>query len=265
MILYVVLGLLILYIYLAMQQKEGFSLIVKQDGIQQKTYLNEKIDDSFYAYNYDDMNLTIPYYIELIQKIHSYFHIHGRTLCLGSRTGHLVQLLSKTTHTIGVDPSIAMVKMSHYKYPKQEFIQGSYLDPSVFPDHRYSQVIMPLFTLHTLPHLKEVFVHVKNTLIHSGYFFVCFVDIRTFPVYKKVNHHPSEYFRSNYDYTVEWKDQQEIETIIDKKGTIRTNLRDLYLYNASTLLYEARNAGFTHVKTLTFDSIPMSIAVLQYK
>jgi len=265
MILYLVLCLLILYIYLVMNQKEGFSLIIKGDGIQQKTYRNEKIDDPFYAYNYDDMILTVPYYIEFIQLIRSYFRKHGPTLCLGSKTGHLVQLLSETTQTIGLDPSIAMVKMSRYKYPKQEFVQGSYVDPSLFPNHKFSQVILPLFTLHTIPNFKELCLTVKDWTIHSGYFFVCFTDIRTFPVYKTVNHHPSEYFKSNYNYTLEWKDHTQTETITDTNGITRTNLLDLYEYSEQTILYESRNAGFTHVKTLSFESIPMSICVLQHK
>ncbi len=265
MILYLVLGLLIFYIYLTMQQKEGFAIILKQDELQQKTYRNDKIDDSFYAYNYDDMNLTVPYFIELIQMIYTYFQIQGPTLCLGSRTGHLVQLLSKTTKTIGLDPSIAMIQMSRYKYPSQEFVHGSYLDASLFPNHKFSQVVLPLWTLHTLSQFKELCFVVKEWTVHSGYFFVCFTDIRSFPVYKKVNHHPSDYFKSNYDYTVEWKDHKQIETIQDKKDHTRTNILDLYEYNEQTILYEARQAGFTHVKTLTFQSIPMSVCVFQHK
>lgn len=264
MMIYIVLFLLVLYLYLVSTEKEGFSLLIKQDVLQQKTYRNEKIEDPFYTYNYDDMVLTMPYSIELIQMIHSYFH-NGQTLCLGSKTGHLVQLLSKTTKTVGLDPSIAMVKMSRYKYPRQEFIQGSYLDDSLFPDHKFSQVILPLLTLHTIPQFKELCFTVKDWMIHSGYFFVCFADIRTFPIYKLVNHFPSSYFTSNYEYTVELKENKKIETITDTQHKTRTNIQDLYEYNEKTLIYEARNAGFSHIKTLAFESIPVSVCVFQYK
>jgi ubiquinone/menaquinone biosynthesis C-methylase UbiE len=265
MMIYIVLFLLILYLYLVLNEKEGFSLYVKQEIFQPKTYRNEKIEDAFYAYNYDDMVLTVPYSIELIHMIHTYLHTQGRTLCLGSRTGHMVQLLSKTTKTIGMDSSIAMIKMSRYKYPSQEFIHGSYTDDSLFPNHTFSQVILPLFTLHAIPDFKSVCIAVKEWTIHSGYFFVCFTDIRTFPVYKWVNHHPSAYFSSQYTYTVELKDHKKIEKITDTHQQTRTQIQDLYEYNEKTLIYEARNVGFTHIKTLHFESMPMSVCVFQHK
>jgi hypothetical protein len=263
--IYLVLFLLIFYLYLVLNEKEGFSLYVKQEVFQPKTYRNEKIEDSFYAYNYDDIMLTVPYSIELIQMIHTYFQMQGRTLCLGSKTGHMVQLLSKTTKTVGMDPSIAMIKMSRYKYPQQEFIQGSYTDDSLFPNHTFSQVILPLFTLHTIPNFKDLCIAVKQWTVHSGYFFVCFADIRTFPIYKLVNHYPSNYFTTHYEYTVEIKDHQKIETITDTQQKTRTNIQDLYEYNEKTLVYEARNVGFTYVTTLHFESMPMSVCVFQHK
>jgi hypothetical protein len=263
--IYIVLFLLIIYLYLVSSEKEGFSLYTRQEMLQEKIYRNEKIDDPFYTYNYDDMVLTIPYYIELIQMIQSYFHIQGQTLCLGSKTGHLVQLLSKTTKTVGLDPSPSMVKMSRYKYPKQEFIEGSYLDNSLFIHHKFSQIILPMLTLHTIPHFKDLCFNVKEWMIHSGYFFVCFADISSFPVYKLANHHPSSYFKSNYNYTIELKENKMIETITDNQFKTRTNIQDLYKYNEKTLIYEARSAGFMHVKTLTFESIPISVCVFQYK
>jgi len=264
MMIYLVLFLLILYLYLVTTEKEGFTLLVKQEVMLPKTYMNEKIEDPFYTYNYDDMMLTIPYSIELIHTIHSYFH-KGPTLCLGSKTGHLVQLLSNTTPTIGLDPSVAMVKMSRYKYPNHEFVQGSYLEDSLFPRHKFSQVILPLLTVHTIPHFKELCYTVKEWTIHSGYFFVCFADIRTFPVHTLVNHFPSSYFTSNYQYTIEFKDHKKIETITDTQHNTRTNLQDLYEYNEKTLIYEARNAGFNHIQTLQFESIPLSVCVFQHK
>jgi len=265
MMIYVVLTLLILYLYLTLNEKEGFSVIVKQDTLQQKIYRNEKIDDAFYTYNYDDMVLTIPYSVEMIQMIQSYFYLKGQTLCLGSKNGHLVQLLSKTTPTTGLEPSTSMVKMSRYKYPSQTFVQGSFTDESLFPHHKFSHVILPLMTLHTIPRFKELCYVVKEWTVHSGFFFVCFADIRTFPVYTLVNHHPSSYFTSNYNYTIEFKDNKKIETITDTKYTTRTNIQDLYEYNEQTLIYEARNTGFSHVKTMTFQSIPISICIFQHK
>ena len=263
--IYIVLFLLVLYLYLVSTEKEGFSLFTKQELLQEKIYRNEKIDDPFYTYNYDDMMLTIPYYIELINMIHTYLHVEGQTLCLGSKTGHLVQLLSKTTKTIGMDPSPSMIKMSRYKYPKEVFVEGDYLDSSLFTNHRFSQIILPMLTLHTMPNFKELCSTVKEWMIPSGYFFVCFADISNFPVYKIVNHFPSYYFKSNYKYTIEMNENKLIETITDNQFRTRTNIQDLYKYNENTLIYEARNYGFIHIKTLSFETIPISVCVFQYK
>jgi hypothetical protein len=265
MMIYIVLFLLILYFYLVSHEKEGFSLVEGEDVLKQKTYQNEKIEDAFYTYNYDDMVLTIPYLIELIQMIQLYLRTEGKTLCLGSKTGHLVQLLSKTTPSVGLDPSKSMVEMSRYKYPGLEYIEGAYLDSSLFPNHAFTQVILPMLTLHTIPDFKALCRTVKDWTIHSGYFFVCFVDIRTFPVYKLVNHHPSEYFSSNYSYMIEFKDHKRIEKITNTEHVTRTNIQDLYEYNEKGIIYDAMGAGFTHVKTLRYQSVPISVCVFQHK
>ncbi len=263
--MYLVLFLLLLYVFLSRSEKEGFSILTRQDSLQAKLYRNDKIYDPFYTYNYDDMILTIPYAVELIQKIQHSFQIQGQTLCIGSRTGHIVQLLSTLTRPIGLDSSPSMVKMSRYKYPSLDFVQGVYTDSSIFSSHKFSQVILPMMTLHTIPQLKELCYTVKEWMIHSGFFFVCMTDIRSFPIYKLVNHYPSPYFQSNYTYAIELKDKQIVETITDTQFKTRTNIQDLYEYNESTLIYEARNAGFIHVKTIPFESIPVSILVFQYK
>ena len=265
MMIYLVLFLLMIYLYLIVYEKEGFSLVEGVDIIEERTYRNEKVEDRFYTYNYDDMVLTIPYYIELIHMIHMYLRKEGMTLCLGTKTGHLVQLLSKTTPTIGLESSNAMIAMSRYKYPDQVYVEGSYLDTSLFPRHKFSQVILPLLQLHTIPNFRALCDTVKEWTIHSGYFFVSFGDIRTFPVYKLVNHHPSDYFKNNYGYTLEFREKKKIEKITNTEYVTRTNIQDLYEYNEKGLIYDAMNAGFSHIKTLRYKSLPISVCVFQHK
>lgn len=264
MMIYLVVILLLLYLFLITNEKEGFT-VVHEEGLKSKVYTNELIYDNFYTYIYDDVALTIPYSIELIQLIRPYLHNNSYTLCMGSRTGHLVQLLSSSTKVTGLDQSTSMVKMSQYKYPNNHYVAGSYIDNSLFQQNKFSHVIMPHVTVHTLSNFKEVCYVVKEWLVHSGYFFVCFIDVHKFPVSNMVNHNPSEYFSTNYKYSIEIAGNTLIETIKDSNEKKRVSRQDLYEYTESSLIQQARPSGLIHVKTLHYESIPMCVCVFQHK
>jgi trans-aconitate methyltransferase len=257
--------ILYLLFHFTPEEKEGFTLLHEQDGLKNKIYKNEKIYDNFYTYIYDDVMLTIPYYIELIQIIHTYFYTYGETLCIGSKTGHLTQLLSKTTQTTGLDTSKSMVKMSQYKYPEGKFLQGDYFDSTLFERNKFNHIIIPLLTIHTLPNISDLFSTLKGWTVQGGYLFVSFTDITTFPVYKLVNHMPSSYFISNYEYTIELKENKLKETIKDNNFKERTNIQELYDYNEKQIIYHARRSDYVHVTTLKYDSIPFYVAVFKLK
>lgn len=265
--IYVLVLLLILYIYFLVTQdgKEGFAFIHDQDLLQNKIYRNENIYDNFYTFIYDDVMLTIPYYIEMIQLIHTYFFTYGETLCVGSKTGHLTQLLSKTVSTTGLESSKSMVKMSQYKYPESTFIHGAYLDKSLFLRNTFNHIIIPLFTIHTIPNITELFSTLKGWTVQGGYLFVCFIDIKTFPIYKLMNLIPSIHFTENYEYTLELKDNQLKETIKDSNFKERINIQDLYDYDDKQIIYEARRCDYLHINTIKLSSLPMSVSIFKLK
>ena len=53
--IYIVLFLLVLYLFLTMSEKEGFSNSQSDELLQNRVYANEKIYDNFYTYIYDDV------------------------------------------------------------------------------------------------------------------------------------------------------------------------------------------------------------------
>ncbi len=256
--IYIVMIFLILYLYLV-THKEGFTQ--RPTDPFQGVFRNEKIYDTFYAYNYDDLRLTMPYLDETVRMISPYLQA-GRTLCLGSKNGHVVQMLSERG-AVGAESSSAMVEMSRYKYPELTFVQGKYT-VDLFPSHSFSQVLLPLWTLHTIPKVSDLLFAMKEWTTHTGYLFLCFIDIHTFPVeYWMPN--PSDYFMTHYEYGIEIKGTQCIETIQDRHFRTRTHIQDLYAYSEQSLIEAGRSIGLTHVTTLPFQSLPMSMAIFQSK
>ena len=64
---------------------------------------------------------------------------------------------------------------------------------------------------------------------------------------------------------IEFKDHKRIEKITNTEHVTRTNIQDLYEYNEKGIIYDAMGAGFTHVKTLRYQSVPISVCVFQHK
>lgn len=255
--IYIVMLFLILYLYLV-TQKEGF-----QDKVTfvSKVLRNEKVYDAFYAYHYDDLRLTMPYLTEMTHLIVPYFQ-SGSTLCLGSRNGHVVQLLSNFG-AVGAETSSAMVDMSRYKYPELTFVHGDY-SVDLFAAHSFSQIVVPLWNIHSLPKLPDLLLTMKEWTSHTGYLFLCCVDLETFPLDRMIPS-PSDYFQSQYEYRLEMEGTQLREIIQDLRFKVRTHLHDLVPYSERDLVEAARSVGWTHRITLPFESIPMSIVVFQNK
>ena len=256
--IYIVLLFLILYVYFV-TQKEGFEERTPDD-FQGKVYRNEKIYDSFYAYNYDDLRLTMPYLVKMSHLIRPYFQ-PGSTLCLGSKNGHVVQLLSEAG-AVGAETSSSMVEISRYKYPHLKFVHGKFT-VDLFPSRSFSQVVVPLWTLHTIPNLPDLLFSMKEWTTHTGYLFLCFIDTHEFPV-EMLMPTPSDYFMSHYEYGIEITDKQWIDTIQDQHFRVRTNIQDIHPYSEKTIVETARSVGLTHMTTLPLGE-HMSIAIFQNK
>jgi ubiquinone/menaquinone biosynthesis C-methylase UbiE len=230
--IYLLIILIIIYALLVFFKKEGF----EQTSVY-KTFINN-IYDEFYTKIYDELLHLTPYDIEMIKLMQPYFISNSNLLCVGSKTGHIVQLLSKSINTTGVDKSYEMIKMSQFKYPKNKYVFGEY-SSILFQPNTFTHILCPLFTINTVD--SSFFQNANVWLVHQGYMGVMYFK-DDFNIQTVRNHNPSHYFRLNYKYSITLQKNKITEKITNKKNQLRTNI--LYL-NEFDIEEEAKNAGFS--------------------
>jgi hypothetical protein len=264
-ILYLLIVLLILYIifsFISFNKKENFVIDYRNSSIMEnKVYIDENIYDNFYTFIYDDILVTIPYYEELINKTKNYLNSTSSVLCLGSKTGHIVQLLSNNIETIGLENSMSMIKMSKYKYPENTYIYGNYLNGNLFRKNQFTHVYIPLFNIHTIYDLDTLFTNLSEWIVHKGYIFITYSELNNFPSHKLMNYNQSKQFSSKYQYNVELDRNQLKETIKDDNFKIRTNIQHLIPHKINQINMYARNNGFVNISIIDYDKMPFKIAV----
>jgi hypothetical protein len=232
--IYLLLLLIIIYLFLVYFKKEGF----EQTSVY-KTYINN-IYDEFYTKIYDELIHIIPYDIEMIKIMQPYFSTNSSVLCVGSKTGHIVQLLSKTINTTGIDRSYEMVKMSQFKYPKNKYIYGEY-SSIIFQPNTFTHILCPLLTINTVD--STFFNNANIWLVHQGYLAIMYYNDE-FDIQSIRNHSPSHYFRLNYKYSITLQKNKITEKITNKQKQLRTNI--LYLKDIN-LEEDAKDAGFRKI------------------
>ena len=244
MILYLLIILLILYVAFTYYRKEGFD-----NESEYKTFMNENIYNTFYTRLYDELIHTIPYESEIIKLLAPLFGSNPNILCVGSRTGHIVQLLSETAEVTGLDNSKAMVEMSKYKYPKNRYIYGDYTDKNIFQENTYTHIICPLFTIYRVDIDKFLDV-MYRWLVHKGHIGIVYFK-KGFHISQVLNQEPSKSFELNYTYTIEYDKDIIKEKITNNKNESRIN--KLELNDISNLEKSAIDTGF---KIVNNDEIP---------
>lgn len=236
--------LIILYVYFIFNRYEGFTL-------SQESYIRTDTDilDSFYCKIYDDLYNTIDIHKKESEYIIPYLKKDSDVLCIDSRSGHLVQLLSKLTTIVGLETSDSMIECSKKKYPELNIQYVSY-NPYTFK-HK-THIICPTFSIHTKLDIGNFLSICYNWLIHKGYLFISFMNPLD-NISKLVNHEPSYKFQYNYTFTldVENKPGYSIvsENIYNKDGSIkRKNIWNYQSIQLDNLIYETSLRGFKYVK-----------------
>jgi hypothetical protein len=261
-ILYLLILLLFLYIYFSFNTKEGFVIDYRNGNIMEnRVYVDNNIYDNFYTYIYDDVMVTIPYYEELLEKTKGYLNSTSTILCIGTKTGHLVEMLSNSVETIGIENSKAMIQMSKYKYPNNNYIYDNYLNSNLFRKNEITHVYIPLLTIHTIYDLDTLFNNFSVWVVHKGYLFITYSDLNNFPSHKLINYNPSNFFKSKYKYDVVLKNNELNETITDDTFKTRRNIQHLVPYKLEQINMYARNNGFVNISVINYNKMPFKIAI----
>lgn len=243
-LIYLTIILLLCYVILHTNKIEGFTIHKQKLLINKtKTYRDERIYDEFYSYIYDDLFLTIPYLQEFVESLSHLLNGNSNVLCLGTKTGHIVQLLSKDVSVCGIENSIHMVKLSNYKYPENVYLYGNYLDSSLFKEHKFTHILLPMLVFNTIEDINQLFNNLNKWLIHQGYVILMFNDLENIPVSSLVNHTPSRYFSSTFNYEIQINNNNITDKIRNKQGYERTNIQSIYYHKEDKVIYTAQVNG----------------------
>jgi SAM-dependent methyltransferase len=259
MILYLLIILLIIYLSCVYFRREGFEDASTTSEF--KTFINENIYNTFYTHIYDDIIHTIPYETEMIKMLTPYFHSNPNVLCMNSKTGHIVQLLSETTEVTGLDNSKAMVELSKKKYPNNKYVFGEYTNNTIFQENTFTIIICPLFTIYRVD--LAVFLDTAyRWVVHKGIVAIVFFK-NGFNITQIQNLDPSNYFKLNYKHSIEMQNNTIIEKITNTKGDTRTN--KLYLNDITDLKSIANDTGFKIINTQDIPNTPNLCLLLLQK
>ena len=144
------------------------------------TYKNNDLYDDFYSDIYDDLVYNQRKNDFEVGEIKKYVK-EGRTLDIGSGTGHHVSQLSKTgLDCVGIDSSKAMVKNAKIKFPEHKFVYADALKPMTFQPRSFDLVTCLYFTIYYIKDKRQLFNNISHWLRPGGYFVMHMVDKHRF-------------------------------------------------------------------------------------
>jgi hypothetical protein len=262
-LIYLSIILLICYVILHNNKFEGFTNKTDLFINEYKTYRDERIYDKFYSYIYDDLFLTLPYLEELIVTISDVLNGNSNILCIGTKNGHIVQLLSKDVSVIGIENSKEMIKMSKYKYPENTYLYGNYLDEGLFKENKFTHIILPMMVFNTIEDIDQLFKNSNKWLVHKGYIIIMLIDFENINITKLINNKPSSFFKNNFSYEIAINKTNITDKIKNKQGYERTNIQSIYQHKDDKIIYYAQLNGFVYKYSKQMNTLKASLMFLQ--
>lgn len=229
----------------------------------------DTVYDHFYSTIYDVLftnPIKTKYEIDqIVEK--TGVQSESKILDIGSRTGHIIDALSKKNfNAIGIDKSQDMVNAAKKKFNENDY---RVLDPEssiIFPENYFSHVIVLNFMIYTMKDKQTFLQNCYYWLKPGGYIILHLVNRDRFdPILSESNPilfvSPQKYAKeritkstikfNNFTYKANYEPNNEKdiayfnETIVDDKTKkTRKNKHILYMPTQEKILTKAKNIGF---------------------
>ena len=252
--------------------KEGFTqeanFILKQN--------DEVFEDPFYVGIYDDLFYKKIYNTYEVGVIINEIHPTSKDVIIeiGSKTGNYVGAMKSNGYNIvGLDKSKAMVEYASKKYPDCKFIHGDPLEFMNFSSEYATAILLLDFSIYYISDRRTLFYNCYHWLKPGGYLVLHLVNRHMFdpvaPAAKpftlvspqsvapaRITNSDVVFNNFNYKSKFELEGNNEngemntndtakiIETMKDKQGKVRKNIRSMKMTGQKIIIGEAKDAGF---------------------
>jgi SAM-dependent methyltransferase len=249
------------------KNQEGFTqeanFILKQN--------DEVFEDPFYVGIYDDLFYKKIYNTYEVGVIINEIHPTSKDVIIeiGSKTGNYVHALESNGYNIvGLDKSKAMVEHASKKYPDCKFIHGNPLEFMNFSSEYASAILLLDFSIYYISDRRTLFYNCYHWLKPGGYLVLHLVNrhmfdpvapaAKPFTLVSPQSVAPerittSDVVFNNFNYKSKFEIEgggdtndtaKIIETMKDKRGKVRKNVRSMKMTGQKIIIGEAKDAGF---------------------
>jgi SAM-dependent methyltransferase len=229
-------------------------------------------EDPFYVGIYDELFYKKLYNSYEVGIILNEIHPTSKDVVIeiGSKTGSYTSALQQSCecNVAGLDTSAAMVEYASKKYPNCKFIHGDPLDFMSFSSEHATAILLLDFAIYYIKDRRTLFYNCYHWLKPGGYLVLHLVNRHMFdpivPAAKpftlvspqsvaKQRITTSDVVFDKFDYKskFEFDDGEKndgvtiIETMKDRRGKVRKNVRSLRMSGQKIIIGEAKDAGFT--------------------
>jgi SAM-dependent methyltransferase len=247
------------------EQESRFTLKQNEDVFEDPFYVGI-YDELFYKKLYNSYEVGI-----ILNEIHP--TSKDVVIEIGSKTGSYTSALQQSCecNVTGLDTSAAMVEYASKKHPNCKFIHGDPLDFMSFSSEYATAILLLDFAIYYIKDRRTLFYNCYHWLKPGGYLVLHLVNRHMFdpivPAAKpftlvspqsvaKQRITTSEVVFDKFDYKSKFEfDEGEkgekndgvtiIETMKDRRGKVRKNVRSLRMSGQKIIIGEAKDAGFT--------------------
>ena len=247
--------------------QEGFTqesnFILKQN--------DEVFEDPFYVGIYDDLFYKKMFNTYEVGVIINEIHPTSKDVIIeiGSKTGNYVSAMKSNGYNIvGLDKSKTMIEHASKKHPDCKFIHGDPLEFMNFSSEYATAILLLDFSIYYISDRRTLFYNCYHWLKPGGYLVLHLVNrhmfdpvapaAKPFTIVSSQSVAPARITTSdvvfnnfNYKSKFEIEGNSEtndtakiIETMRDKQGKVRKNVRSMKMTGQKIIIGEAKDAGF---------------------